>query len=255
MKKYTTIALKQRDGIATLVLNRPDFLNAMNRAMMDEIIDALTEIINNSSIRVAVITGTGRAFMAGADIKEYAVQSPEQFKDFQQNGIKLYRLIEESAIPFIAAVNGFALGGGLEIALACDFIIAADTAKLGLPEVHLGLIPGGGGTQRLLYKIGMSRVKEMLMLGNTYAAKQMLEWGLVNKVVADEELVDAVYETADKLKRRPAQSLTAFKNLLHPSAIEQSFAERIGKEGVEVFNLFYTPVAQDLIKKFTEKNK
>ncbi|KAA9036136.1 enoyl-CoA hydratase/isomerase family protein [Ginsengibacter hankyongi] len=254
MKQYETIELELQDGVATLILNRPEFLNAMNFQMMNEIIEALTVITSDPSIRVAVITGKGRSFMTGADIKEYAVQTPEQFKSFQQKGIKLYQTIENAAIPFIAAINGFALGGGFEIALACDFIIAIDSAKMGLPEVHLGLIPGGGGTQRLLYKIGMNRVKEMLMLGQSYSAQQMLEWGIVNIICADGDLAATVKETADKFKRRPGQSLRSIKKLLHPDVIEAPFSERIIKEGDEVFHLFYTSVAQDLIKKFAKKN-
>jgi len=254
MKDYETIGLKLQDGIATLTLKRPEFLNAMNRQMMDEIIDALKMITNDSSIYVAVITGTGRSFMAGADIKEYALQTSEQFRSFQQKGITLYQLIENADIPFIAAVNGFALGGGFEIALACDFIVAVDSAKMGLPEVHLGLIPGGGGTQRLLYKVGMNRVKEMLMMGQSYSAKQMLEWGVVNYVCSEDNLITTVKEITDKLKRRPAQSLKAMKKLLHPDVIEMPFSDRIIKEGDEVFHLFYTPVAKGLIEQFSKKN-
>lgn len=145
MKSFKNILVSENASVATLTFNRPHLLNAMNREMMDEIIDALKLITENENIRVAVITGEGRAFMAGADIKEYAVQTGEEFKAFQNKGKELYQLIEEANIPFIAAVNGVALGGGFEIALACDFIIASDGAKMGLPEVHLGLIPGGGG--------------------------------------------------------------------------------------------------------------
>lgn len=255
MRNFNNIIVSENESVATLTFNRPHLLNAMNSEMMDEIIDALKVIRENENIRVAVITGEGRAFMAGADIKEYAVQTSEQFKAFQSKGKELYQLIEEADIPFIAAVNGVALGGGFEIALACDFIIAGDSAKMGLPEVHLALIPGGGGTQRLLQKTGMNRVKEMLMLGNTYTAMQMFEWGVVNKVIADSELNKAVNEIADKLKRRPAQSLKAIKVLLQPNAVEQPFSQRIDKEGLEVFNLFYSPQAQDLINKFVSKNK
>lgn len=255
MRNFNNIIVSENESVATLTFNRPHLLNAMNREMMDEIIDALEMIRENENIRVAVITGEGRAFMAGADIKEYAVQTSEQFKAFQNKGKELYRLIEESNIPFIAAVNGVALGGGFEIALACDFIIAADSAKMGLPEVHLALIPGGGGTQRLLQKIGMNRVKEMLMLGNAYTAMQMFEWGVVNKIIADNELSKAVNEIADKLKRRPAQSLKAIKGLLQPNAVEQPFSKRIDKEGLEVFNLFYSQQAQNLINQFVSKNK
>lgn len=255
MKNFKNIIVTENESVATLTFNRPHLLNAMNREMMDEIIDALKMITENENIRVAVITGEGRAFMAGADIKEYAVQTGEQFKAFQNKGKELYQFIEEANIPFVAAVNGVALGGGFEIALACDFIIAVESTKMGLPEVHLGLIPGGGGTQRLLQKIGMNRVKEMLMLGSAYTAQQMYDWGIVHKVASDNELNSSVNEMTDKLKRRPAQSLKAIKQLLKPNAVEQPFAQRIDKEGAEVYNLFYSPLAQDLINQFVSKNK
>jgi enoyl-CoA hydratase/carnithine racemase len=255
MKSFNTITVTEQESVATLTFNRPYLLNAMDREMMDEIIDALKMIVENEGNRVAVITGTGRAFMAGADIKEYAVQTVEQFKAFQNKGKELYQLIEDAGIPFIAAVNGVALGGGFEIALACDMIIASETAKMGLPEVHLGLIPGGGGTHRLIQKIGLNRVREMLMLGNAYTAKQMLDWGIVNSVSTENDLSIAVKETADKLKRRPAQSLKVFKQLLKPQAIELPFVQRIEQEGIEVLDLFYSPLAQDLINQFVSKNK
>jgi enoyl-CoA hydratase/carnithine racemase len=255
MKEYNTIELSKHNGIANLSFNRPDLLNAMNRTMMDEIIDALESIVNDAAIRVAVITGKGKAFMAGADLKEYAAQTAEQFESFQQKGIQLYRIIENADIPFIAAINGFALGGGFEFALSCDFIIAAGSAKMGLPEVHLGLIPGGGGTQRLLQKVGLNRVKEMLLLGQAYPASHMHNWGIVNIVVEENAFMDAVNELAEKLKRRPAQSLTALKKMLQPTFIEQSFMNRLDSEGESVMELFYTPTARELIKAFTEKNK
>lgn len=254
MKSYNNITLTEKESVAILTFNRPDLLNAMNREMMDEIIGALNTIIDNVNTRVAIITGNGRAFMAGADIKEYAIQTPEQFQSFQQKGKELYSLIEQSSIPFIAAVNGFALGGGFEIALSCDLLIAAQSAKMGLPEVHLGLIPGGGGTQRLLQKTGMNRLKEMLLLGQSYTAEQMYQWGVVNSVADDKEFMEAVFQAADKLKRRPAQALKAIKKMLEPSAVEQLFEERLDKEGSAVSALFYTPVAQQLIKSFVNKN-
>ncbi len=255
MKEYNTIELNKHDGIASLSFNRPGLLNAMNRIMMDEIINALESIVNDSTIRVAVITGKGKAFMAGADIKEYAVQTPGQFKRFQQKGIQIYRIIENSDIPFIAAINGFALGGGFEIALSCDFIVAASSAKMGLPEVHLGLIPGGGGTQRLLQKIGLNRVKEMLLLGQAYHASHMYNWGIVNIVAEDDVFTETVHELSEKLKRRPAQSVAALKKMLQPTFIEQPFMNRLDNEGEAVMKLFYTPVAKELIKAFTDKNK
>lgn len=255
MKQYKNILLEESEFSYILTFNRQESLNAMNREMMDEIIDALKKIIGNSNIQVAIITGMGRAFMAGADIKEYAAQTPEQFQSFQQKGKELYALIEQSGIPFIAAVNGLALGGGFEIALACDLIVSASSAKMGLPEIHLGLVPGGGGTQRLLQKIGMNRLKEMLLLGQMYSAQQMLDWGIVNQVIEDNNFKDGWMEVVNKLKRRPVQSVKVIKEMLKPSSIEQLFEDRLMKEGEMVSQLFHTPVSKELIQSFVNKNK
>ncbi|MBN8854260.1 MAG: hypothetical protein BGO55_07680 [Sphingobacteriales bacterium 50-39] len=255
MTRYETITCGIDNGIGRLTFNRPETLNAMNKRMMDEIIDGLEAITRSGAASVGVIAGSGRAFMAGADIKEYSRQTPEQFKDFQDKGRRLYRLIEQSDIPFIAAVNGFALGGGFEIALACDFIVAGASAKLGLPEVHLGLIPGGGGAQRLMQRIGMGRLKEMLLLGQSYTAARMEEWGIVHAVAEDDMLDDVVAKLAEKLRRRPPQAVKAIKAMLEPSAIEAAFETRLDREGASVAALFHTTEAAQLIKQFTEKSK
>jgi enoyl-CoA hydratase/carnithine racemase len=227
----------------------------MNREMMDAIIGALEALAADERVRVAVITGSGRAFMAGADIKEYAAQTPEEFADFRKKGMRLYELIECSGIPFIAAVNGFALGGGFEIALACDFIVAADTAVFGLPEVHLGLIPGGGGLFRLFQKTGLNRVKEAVLLGQSYTAAEMNSWGVVYKVVPENELMNQAEQLAEKLKRRPAQALKALKQMLRPIQTDQSFRDQMDEEGRAVFALFHTAAARELIQAFAKKNK
>lgn len=253
MENFKSIIVTYDESVATLTFNRPALLNAMNGEMMDEIVDALKCILGDNSVRVAIISGTGRAFMAGADIKEYATYTENQFKSFQEKGKQLYELIENAPIPFIAAVNGIALGGGFEIALACDLIIAAKSSVLGLPEVHLGLIPGGGGTQRLLQKVGMNRLREILLLGQSYDAMRMYEWGVVNTIVDDEDFSTAVSKTAEKLKRRPWQSLAAIKRLLNPSTLDLSFEERIQKEGEAVWELFSTETARELIASFVNK--
>lgn len=255
MKEYSTIEVKKHNGIADLAFNRPAVLNAMNRNMMDEIIDALQMIVSDPFIRVAVITGRGKAFMAGADIKEYSTQTIGQFRKFQQNGLRLNSIIEKAPIPFIAAVNGFALGGGFEIALCCDLIVANSSAKFGLPEVHLGLIPGGGGTQRLIQRIGLNRVKELLLLGDIYTASQMFNWGIVNIVTDGKTFAQTVDELTEKIKSRPAQSLSELKKLLQPTFIDHSFMDRIEREGEVVSGLFSTPIAEKLIGTFTKKNK
>jgi enoyl-CoA hydratase/carnithine racemase len=164
-------------------------------------------------------------------------------------------LIECSGIPFIAAVNGFALGGGFEIALACDFIVAAETAVFGLPEVHLGLIPGGGGLFRLFQKTGLNRVKEAVLLGQSYTASEMNSWGVVYKVVPENELMNQAEQLAEKLKRRPAQALKALKQMLRPVQTDQSFRDQMDEEGRAVFALFHTAAARELIQAFAKKNK
>jgi enoyl-CoA hydratase/carnithine racemase len=211
MPLFETIKLTTIDGVATLVFNRPDQLNAMNDRMMREIIEALKTIVADPSVAVAVIRGEGRAFMAGADIKEYAARSATAFNAFQQQGTELYELIEYAPMPFIAAVNGFALGGGFEIALACDLIIAVESARLGLPEVHLGLIPGGGGIQRLLQRTGLNRLKEIVLLGGSHFASQFHDWGIVNAIAADDAFDALVEQWVEKLKRRPRQDSTGKK--------------------------------------------
>jgi enoyl-CoA hydratase/3-hydroxypropionyl-coenzyme A dehydratase len=255
MEHYSHIELIRQNQIAVLTFNRPDQLNAMNRRMMDELVDSLERISEDQGIRVAILTGKGRSFMAGADIKEYSNQLPGHFHDFRQKGTRLYELIEGSAIPFIAAVNGFALGGGFEIMLSCDFVIAAASASMGLPEVHLGLIPGGGGTYRLLQKVGMNRVKEAVLLGKSYKSEDMYNWGIVNKVTPEGEVMQEALQWAEKLKRRPADSLRTLKKMLTPALVEQSFNDRLAEEGKWLFELFQTGETQKLIKAFAEKNK
>lgn len=251
--KHIKISIEK--GIARLTFNRPDQLNAMNRQMMDEIIDGIEMINRDEQVRVAVIGGKGRAFMAGADIKEYGNQTPEEFRSFQEKGKQLYHAIENASIPWIAAVNGFALGGGFEIALACDLILASESAAMGLPEVFLSLIPGGGATQRLIQKIGINRVKEMLFTGGQYEAKALMEWGIVNQVFAAEVFEDEVVRYAEKLSRRPVKSIAQLKRLTNLSLTEAPFGERINDEGETVYQLFFCEEAQRAIQDFIKKNE
>ena len=237
---YKNITVTIEDKIAVLSFNRPNQLNAMNREMMDEIIDGIESINFNDRALVAVIRGEGRAFMAGADIKEYGSQTPEQFKSFQDRGIKLYEAIEKAPKPWIAAVNGFALKGGFEIALSCDMILASDTAKMGLPEVFLSLVPGGGGTQRLIQKIGINRVKEMLFTRGQYSAKKLFDWGIVNHVYKTEEFDEEIFHFAEKLARRPAKAIKELKRLSYLSLSPVPFSQKIENEGKTVTKLFYS---------------
>ena len=253
-RTFNHIIVKTEDNIGYLIFNRPSQLNAMNREMMDEIISAIEAINDNDNVRAAVITGKGRAFMAGADIKEYGNQTREQFKAFQEQGIKLYKTIENASKPWIAAVNGFALGGGFEIALSCDMILASETAKMGLPEVFLSLVPGGGGTQRLIQRIGINRAKEMLYTGGQFPAEILNDWGIVNHVYKEEAFEEEVTRFATKLTRRPALAIKQLKRLAHMSLSPIPFDQKIEEEGKVVTDLFYGKEAQKAIKDFIDKS-
>ena len=253
-KTPENVLVKIENGIAVLTLNRPEQLNAMNRQMMDEIINAIAAINANEAVKVAVIRGEGRAFMAGADIKEYGSQSAEEFISFQEKGKQLYQSIETSSKPWIAAVKGFALGGGFEIALSCDLILASEQAIMGLPEVFLSLIPGGGGTQRLIQKIGINRVKEMLFFGGQFDAKKLYEWGIVNRVFSDDDFDGQVADFAQKLSRRPSSPVSNLKRLANLSVTEMPFNQRIDNEALTVRQLFNSDGAQTAIQDFIKKN-
>ncbi|MDN5217290.1 enoyl-CoA hydratase/isomerase family protein [Fulvivirgaceae bacterium BMA12] len=252
---YDHIEILVEDNLAFLVFNRPDQLNAMNRKMMSEIIQGIEAINLNEQVKVAIIKGKGRAFMAGADIKEYASQTPEEFNTFQENGKKLYESIEQSPKPWIAAVDGFALGGGCEIALCCDLILASSRSALGLPEVHLSLIPGGGGTQRLTQKVGINIAKEMLFTGGQYTAAELYSRGVVNRVFDDNNFDEEVLAFAKKLARRSTQSIAQLKWLVQLSLTSVLFEDRIDEEGRAVEQLFLTDEARQAIKAFISKTK
>lgn len=250
---YQYLTIDRQDGVAVVTFQRPEQLNAMNRAFMDEIVNAFHEVNEDETVRTVIVTGCGRAFMAGADIKEYATQTDEEFLAFQKKGWALYDAAEKSSKPYIAAVNGFALGGGFEIATACDMVLASEDAKFGLPEVHLGLVPGGGGTQRLIQKIGINRVREILYIGGQFSAQQMYEWGVVNHIAPADGLMDAAMELARKLARRPAQALAQLKKLAYLSTCPIPLAQRMETEAQTVYDLYHTPEAQKKIHEFANK--
>jgi enoyl-CoA hydratase len=187
---YQTILIHIEENIATLTINRPDKLNALNKMVMQEIDQAITELEANDEVRAVIITGSGpKSFVAGADISEFQGLNLEQGKELARTGQDIFFKIENCSKPVIAAVNGFALGGGCELAMACHFRLASDNAKFGQPEVNLGLIPGYGGTQRLVHLIGKGRAMELLLTGNLIDANAAYQFGLVNYVVTQEELI------------------------------------------------------------------
>lgn len=209
---YETIMLDVQDGIAKITFNRPKALNALNNALLGEFSNALDEISADEAVRVLVLTGSGeKSFVAGADITELATFNALQAKVFAKKGQEIISKLQELSIPAIAAVNGFALGGGSEMALACDFIYASDNAMFGLPEITLGIIPGFGGTQRLPRLIGANMAKEMIFTGKMIPAAEAKEIGLVNKVCAQAELMGEVMKTAKTIASKGRVSLRAAK--------------------------------------------
>lgn len=187
---YTALLTSIDKNILTLTVNRPDKLNALNKDVMNELNKALDEIENNNDIKAVVITGAGqKAFVAGADISEFTGLGKEEGQALAKKGQAIFFRIENNRKPIVAAVNGFALGGGCELAMACHFRVASQNAKFGQPEVNLGLVPGYGGTQRLVHLIGKGRAIEALLTGSTIDAQTALQYGLVNHVVSQEELL------------------------------------------------------------------
>ena len=215
-KEYETVKVEREENVLWIVLNRPHRLNAFNEVLMEELSDVLDTAEKDQSVRCVVITGEGdRAFSPGADLTMFPKATPVKAEEFSRSGQKLFGKIEEMSKPVIAAINGFALGGGLELALACDLRVAAEHAELGSTEILRGLIPGWGGTQRLVRIVGLAKAKEMIMLGNMLKAEEALKIGLVHKVVHYEKLRDEVKELAMKLSEKPPIALKYAKNALN----------------------------------------
>ncbi|HEU4472587.1 MAG TPA: enoyl-CoA hydratase-related protein [Flavisolibacter sp.] len=187
---YQTLLTSLEQGILTVTVNRPDKMNALNREVMTDLQELIPAIEKDAEIRAVILTGSGqKAFVAGADIKEFVGLGHGEGMDLARKGQEIFFSIENCSKPIVAAVNGFALGGGCELAMACHFRIASENAKFGQPEVNLGLIPGYGGTQRLVQLIGKGRALELLMTGNMIDASTALSYGLVNQVTKQEELL------------------------------------------------------------------
>ena len=213
---YENILLNQVDKILTITINRPQQLNALNMATIQELHQAFSEADLNNNIRAIIITGSGtKAFVAGADIKEFAHFDENEGRVLSEKGHDiLFDFVENLSTPVIAAVNGFALGGGLELAMSAHFRVASDNAKMGLPEVSLGVIPGYGGTQRLPQLVGKGKAMELIMTANMLTAQEALNWGLVNHVVTQEELIPLAEKLAGKIVRNSGTAIaTAIKTV------------------------------------------
>jgi len=208
---FDNLLFDTQDGVATITINRPSKLNALNRETIQELHNAFKAADEDKDVKVIVVTGSGdKAFVAGADISEFADFSVEQGSELAAKGQELlFDFVANLATPVIAAVNGFALGGGLELAMAAHFRIASDNAKMGLPEVSLGVIPGYGGTQRLPQLVGKGRAMEMIMTAGMIDANQALEYGLVNHVTTQDELLDLATKIASRIMRNSSVAIAS----------------------------------------------
>ncbi|SHI68151.1 enoyl-CoA hydratase/isomerase family protein [Algibacter luteus] len=208
--KYNNILTEENGGIRTITINRPNKLNALNRETIEELHEAFKAAQEDKDTKIIIVTGSGeKAFVAGADISEFADYDVSEGTKLAASGQNiLFDYVENLSTPVIAAVNGFALGGGLELAMACHFRVASDNAKLGLPEVSLGVIPGYGGTQRLPQLVGKGRAMEMIMTAGMIDANQALSYGLVNHVTIQEELLPLCEKIASKILRNSTVAIS-----------------------------------------------
>lgn len=206
--EFKNLLFSLNNGILTITVNRPDKLNALNKLTVQEIHQAINAAKENSEVKVIIITGSGaKGFIAGADISEFVGLSVEQGMAMAKTGQDVFKLIEDCPKPVIAAVNGFALGGGCELAMACHLRVASDNAKFGQPEVNLGLIAGYGGTQRLTHLIGKTKAMELHLTGDMISAEQALFEGLVNYVVPQDQLMVRCIEIAERIKSKSPRAV------------------------------------------------
>jgi enoyl-CoA hydratase len=215
---YKTLIYEKKENIGLLTINRPEKLNAISNELISELKDLLDKIKNDEELRVLIITGAGdKAFVAGADIKELVDRDASQGRRISQERQEIFSRIENLPVPVIAAVNGYALGGGLELALACSIRICSEKAQFGAPEVKLGIIPGDGGTQRLPRLVGLGRAMELILTGDFIDAQEAYRIGLVNKVLPQEELMDKATELAKKIASRPPLAVRFAKEAVNRS--------------------------------------
>jgi len=247
------IEISKNNHIGTLTINRPDSLNAMNREVLLEFINELKKIQSDKEIRVIIITGSGeKAFIAGADIKLMQKMNREEAFDFANLGQELANLIEKSAKPVIAAVNGYALGGGCEIALSCHLRIASDNAVFAQPEVKIGLLPGWGGTQRLPRIIGRGLANEIILTGRNVTAKEALDIGLVNRVVPQEELMNTCFDIANAILKNSPNAIAESIKLIRLAA-GTKLKKGLSKEAKSFSELFETEETVEGLTAFVEK--
>ncbi len=252
MSNFETILVEDRGPIRLVTINRPKALNALNAQVVGELTEVVEETAISDTVRGLVLTGSGKAFVAGADIKAMSDMNPGEALSFAGKGHALGEELNAIGIPVIAAVNGFALGGGCELALACDFIYASSKARFGQPEVKLGVIPGFGGTQRMLRRVGQARALELCMTGEMIDAAEALRIGLVNKVVAPEALLETALKTAETIASMGPLAISKVKEVIHEGA-NKSLDDANLQEQTAFASLFASADQKEGMAAFMEK--
>jgi len=249
-RPYETIKTKKEQTTTWITLDRPNKLNAINATMLQELSEALDTTEKDTNVRCIIITGEGeKAFSAGADITELHKLTHETAAEFSRKGQQIFSQVETLSKPVVAAINGYALGGGLELALACDFRLASDHAELGFPEMKLGIIPGWGGTQRLAKIVGVAEAKRLIMLGDRVKAEKALKMGLVDKVVSMGKLEAEAEALAQRLCECPPTALKYAKHAIN-SGTQASFESGLKKETEFFALLFSTKETKERIEAF-----
>jgi enoyl-CoA hydratase/carnithine racemase len=249
---WQNFTLERAGRKAILSFTREERLNALDADTFRELLGALDDIEADPELAVLIITGRGRAFVAGADINGYVERTVLDYVNFQRLGRLVYDRIERLRQPVIAAVNGYALGGGFELVLVCDLVVAAENATFGLPEAKLGLLPGGGGTQRLPRLIGRNKAKELLMTADYITAEEAKALGIVNRVVPNEELMAATHALADRILKRAPLAVALGMQLVH-DGLQASLPTAITQEMGMTATLYDTDDAREGIRAFIEK--
>lgn len=251
---YELLTVGIAKHVATITINRPESLNALNPALLTELSIAVADLEGHEEVGAVILTGAGKAFVAGADIGEMSGMNSAEAALFAEYGGNLGRAIEESEMAYIAAVNGFALGGGCELAMACDFIYASSKAKFGQPEVKLGVIPGFGGTQRLGRRVGVGRAKELIFTGDIIGADEALRIGLVDKVVEPEALLSTAEDTAARILANGPLAVAAAKRTIH-EGLSMTLEQGNRLEQLAFANLFSTEDQSEGMAAFLEKRE
>ena len=249
---YELILTEVHGRVGLITLNRPQVMNALNNQLMRELMDALEVFDRNSEIGAMVITGNEKAFAAGADIKEMAGKSIEQMMD--RDHVAVFGRIRTIRKPVIAAVSGWALGAGCEVALSCDMIIASESAKFGQPEINIGVIPGAGGTQRLTRAVGKAIAMEMILNDRRLTAQEAYQFGMINRVVPVERYLNEALQLAEEIASRAPVAVRAAKKMIN-QVFERTLSEGLSEEKQEFYNLFATEDQKEGMQAFIEKRK